>query len=242
MQFFALILVNIAMFAIFYLLISLKLEKKATEFREKKLRRIMEEMISEFNETAERNITLLESKIQTMKRMMQAPGGMKGLDMSVADEMETPVEEPQRESGASAAVDPGPDRGHALDAIKSVLNDGAGLISRGIRRIAEKAAQKAGSGVPENHHRDRTYPGLHTGAREVAAEEYPGNRVVMETGTDRVEAPGDVGKDLSALFDGAGDKYALVSDLYARGYSVEDISRSSGIPQGEIRLVLNLGM
>lgn len=44
------------------------------------------------------------------------------------------------------------------------------------------------------------------------------------------------------LFRDAGDKYALVGDLYGKGYSIELISRCSGIPQGEIRLVLNLGI
>ncbi len=239
MQFFALILVNTAMFAIFYLLISLKLERKATEFREKKLRRIMEEMIGEFNETAERNITLLESKIQVMKRMMQASGSIKGLGLSITDKMEVTEEEISSVSGAAPADLGGPNRVNTFEAIKSVLSGGAGAISRGIRKIAEKTSHKGGAAFPDNYAGQSMDPEFHPRCKDIPREGLPGAPDVPE---DREAAHGDDSKDLSAIFDGAGDKYALISDLYARGYSVEDLSRSSGIPQGEIRLVLNLGM
>ncbi|MBP7603936.1 MAG: hypothetical protein KBA15_08420, partial [Spirochaetes bacterium] len=46
--------------------------------------------------------------------------------------------------------------------------------------------------------------------------------------------------DIAGLFDESDDKYALISDLHRKGCPVELISRCSGIPAGEIRLVLNL--
>jgi hypothetical protein len=45
---------------------------------------------------------------------------------------------------------------------------------------------------------------------------------------------------IAGLFDQSDDKYALISDLHGQGCPIELISRCSGIPAGEIRLVLNL--
>ncbi len=49
MQFFVLIIINVIMGAVFYLILSLKLEKSSSNFREDKLRKEMDEIIYEFN-------------------------------------------------------------------------------------------------------------------------------------------------------------------------------------------------
>ncbi|MFC1671138.1 hypothetical protein ACFL20_12175, partial [Spirochaetota bacterium] len=63
MQFFIIIVINLIMGALFYLVISLKLEKSSTHFREDKLRKEMDDIINEFNLVTERNVSILESKI-----------------------------------------------------------------------------------------------------------------------------------------------------------------------------------
>jgi hypothetical protein len=85
MQFFFLLLFNVFLGAVLYLVISLKLERTATEYRSRKLRKEMDEMLSEFNAAAERNITLLEKKIQVMRLLLEKTGDLATLDM-IADE------------------------------------------------------------------------------------------------------------------------------------------------------------
>jgi hypothetical protein len=38
------------------------------------------------------------------------------------------------------------------------------------------------------------------------------------------------------------DRYQLVTILFEKGCAIEDISKYSGIPVGEVRLVLNLNL
>lgn len=97
MQLGVVIFINIILWALFYLVISLKLERSASEFREKRLRREMDEVIREFNETAERNISLLENRIAAMKRVLRQSGGVKGIDVSI--ENDTTEGEPAFEGG-----------------------------------------------------------------------------------------------------------------------------------------------
>ncbi len=88
MQFFFLLLFNIFLGAVLYLVISLKLERSATEFRERRLRKEMDDIIKEFNMTAERNISILENRIGTLKKLLEKTGDIKSLDITIE------VEEP----------------------------------------------------------------------------------------------------------------------------------------------------
>ncbi len=47
-------------------------------------------------------------------------------------------------------------------------------------------------------------------------------------------------EEIEDIVAAAGDRYQLVSVLFDGGCAVEEISRYSGIPAGEVRLVLNL--
>ena len=272
MQFFALILINIAMFAIFYLLISLKLERKATEFREKKLRRLMEEMIADFNETAERNITLLENRINTMKRLLQSPGGIRSLDVSVMDGEEESIgiapapEETHTARGADtvekkkAGGNGNAQVGPTLSMAGEALVKGAGTLARKLRGLMTKPRESDGMEEPhafpgddisnpgeravaeritgDTHHEPEFMEGRKSGSLIQKDFSALGSNAKKGTAADILA----VEEEIMILFREAGDKYALVGDLYGKGYSIELISRSSGIPQGEIRLVLNLGI
>lgn len=260
MQFFALILVNVAMFAIFYLLVSLKLERKATEFREKRMRRIMEEMISEFNETAERNISILENRINTLRRLLKISGEVSSLDVRLMDDASLGTIERKKTSTDTQSIvfsqqaherivnttSPRPNTGELL---KVLIHDGADAISKTFKNILCRArgvatgteltsgANEVKQGCQEKTQKKEGAP-HHEKMAEVDFEKAVINGM-RETGK---HTKSDDNEELAALFSATKDKYALVSDLYARGYSIEAISRSSGIPQGEIRLVLNLGM
>lgn len=80
------VLINIFLAAVIYLVISLKLEKSAGEFHEKRLRKEMDDILREFNAAAERNITLLEHKIQTARRLLELAGELPHVDVRVGEE------------------------------------------------------------------------------------------------------------------------------------------------------------
>ncbi len=254
MQFFALIMINIAMFAIFYLLISLKLERKATEFREKRMRRIMEEMINEFNETAERNISILENRINTLRRLLKISGEVSSLDVRLMDDMPSAAKE-EKKSPADRNPKVFSDEAHRKmmntsatkpntgELLRSFIQNGADAISKGFKNILHRtrnASIKDEFAVSETI-LESTSPEKGMMNKDV---QYHQKKKDDDAGAaiDHKKNEFQNNEELAALFSAAGDKYALVSDLYARGYSIESIARSSGIPQGEIRLVLNLGM
>ena len=83
MQYFVFFIINIFILAVFYLIFSLKLERNASEFREKKLKKVMDEIMTEFNSSAERNISILEKKIDVMKRLLERAGELKSIDISL---------------------------------------------------------------------------------------------------------------------------------------------------------------
>jgi hypothetical protein len=278
MEFFILIVVNIFLGTLFYLVITLKLEKSASTFREKKLRREMDDIIKEFNETAERNILLLERKISVVRRLLQEAGTMKSVDVNIGNEAEGDIA-----AGAGVAPDlayrekdgPVPDPGEKPEAktflagkgkkdipevrdIVSNLKKGFVDLAEGVlRRLAKRPSGAAGEGaepVPrhEGAHVESGGHGPYAGDAMISA---PGGRKdfsiekeyrdIQEklasdslTGTKK-ELPLSP-DEIRDLFSSAEDKYSLISMLYGKGYSVEILSRFSGIPANEVKLVLDL--
>ncbi|HQP47440.1 MAG TPA: hypothetical protein PKX12_01815 [Spirochaetota bacterium] len=283
MEFVILIGVNIAMFAIFYLIISLKLERSASEFREKRLRKVMDEIIKEFNETAERNISILENKISVMKRLMDASGSLKSIDISVMDEVDSNIEDKQKSMPHDQALPPVFNNlsGKKVSAsaprktispaerIGSRLSFlGHGLYNASCK-ISLKIREKLLSGrdyINENSSSRRNLSPVIPSSRSINISERESRfdytieeRVIPVSSEDftiekeytdikdhllAAEEPVEIDKmserELAGLFTSSDDKYNLISDLFNEGYTVELLSRSSGIPVGEIRLVLNL--
>lgn len=256
MQFFFLLLFNLFLGAVLYLVISLKLERSATEFRTRKLRKEMDEMISEFNATAERNISLLERKIRIMKHLMEKAGDIRSLDMIADEEEPVPVPEISRETlplredavrtsamagtGAPLAV---PDR--------NAENNAAALIKKGLLLFIEKIRHKLQTG------RTGAIAGEDAAARYAPAAAVDGyhepvvdRRHLIEKDLsgvvpEEVEADTESGapiteEEIIEIVTSSPDRYSMVAVLNDRGCAIEEISRYSGIPIGEVRLVLNL--
>lgn len=260
MQFFALILLNSAMFVIFYLVISLKLERKATEFREKKLRRVMDEMINEFNETAERNITILENRISVMKRLLRQGGDVKFFEAEVFEnEAETvssnmapaknTVQGPPEALTASGIRYKSRPAEISIASVAGAVKENALSFLAKVKHAAIKRLDASrSSGISE----ELVFsPRSAVSQKETLTESDGLSFSIKKDYTDlpvstvqtpvKAELPLE-DEEIAGLFQEAGDKYALVGDLYGQGYPVEIISRASGIPMGEIRLVLNLGI
>ncbi len=256
MQFFFLLLFNLFLGAVLYLVISLKLERSATEFRTRKLRKEMDEMIGEFNATAERNISLLERKIRVLRLLLEKAGETKSFDM-IADE-EEPAAKPEtaREKLPLRADDdrraPQPEA-RAIQAAphRSAENNAGSLIKKGLLLFIEKIRHKLQTDSAraiaaeddavwyEPAAAAGGYPGPDTDRRRLIEKDLRG--IVPE----EIEAAGECSAPLTEeeiieIVTSSPDRYSMVAVLNDRGCAIEEISRYSGIPIGEVRLVLNL--
>lgn len=281
MEFLLLILVNIIMATIFYLVIRLKLEKTASGYREKKLKREMDEIISEFNEVAERNISILENRIANMKRMLEKSGGIQSVDIQIDDKNDiATVKNAERtvsagvilpELKADAAQESGPKKAYSEPAprtsyaerIKEIIIISGKIFSSVKSFIINKYqyyknnlidfCKELAASLENSQIQQKKETGNYTADEEQAYNDKAaaGFERVAETRQD--ENNKTIVKNLSAecalllseeeiseMFIKADDKYSLISELFNKGYSAKIITRCSGIPMGEIKLVLDL--
>jgi hypothetical protein len=260
MQFFFLLLFNVFLGAVLYLVISLKLERSATEFRERRLRKEMDEIIKEFNLTAERNISILESRIRAIRNLLAQSGEIKSLDVTLAEEETSP---PRLEHAADTPVLSVPGRGaddagnyQAGGGRRGAENNVAELIKKGLILFFRKmitilpvrsmdhaagdtlAGDNGGGEDPES---SPVFP-MRAGSQERA-------NILIEKDLSAAMHAGEAAawkkeaiteEEISEIIRSSEDKYSMVSVLFERGCDIEDISRYSGIPSGEVRLVLNI--
>jgi hypothetical protein len=236
----------------------------------------MDEIIKEFNEISERNISILENRIAVARRILEASGKLKTVDLQVGDvdggmknidaaeasgsrpgedrardkrgtalssdfKQKRITEDTQRAAGANASL---------KDAFKNAASDMFGLM----KEIASDTAMRSRIISKRNSPAHDSEPGDTGGLLKASANgvkssgrESENHRTKNESASPRQvveeqdEREGMMDEaELSELFGVAENKYSLVSNLYTQGYSVDLISRSSGIPVGEVRLVLNL--
>ncbi|MCU0820867.1 MAG: hypothetical protein MUC95_00145 [Spirochaetes bacterium] len=278
MEFLLLVLVNIVMATIFYLVIRLKLEKTASGYREKKLKREIDEIISEFNEVAERNISILENRIASMKKLMEKTGDVKSIDIQISDNINV-IKEKISESGINgvkkaAEKPPVPERereemisyNNSERDLKFIVNDYI-VIARRIfasmkniimkkyhyykksltNSIAEFAAAIENGQV--NQKTEAPAAGIEETVRDMektaeiagelkhkAAEKK--NAIVKELPADLPPLLSE--HEICEMFGKTKDKYLLISELFHKGYSAKVLTKCSGIPMGEVKLVLDL--
>ena len=239
LTFFATLLVNVLVGTIFYLVISLRIEKSASEVHVKRIRKEMDTMIREFNMTADRNISLLENRIAVMKRLLEK-GGEAGFS-ALAEAPVLPAatgEYAEEELEARPLEDPHPKGlgGAISHSAEFILSIGAGL-KHAIREVntireterAEKRAleakKKAGPAAAESD----------SAVQEAAAGE--------KARADRAAAIIREEREIEKMFSRIADRkeaYALAGKLFGQGYSVERIAQLSGIPAGEVSLIVQL--
>ncbi|MBP7737891.1 MAG: hypothetical protein KA369_18070 [Spirochaetes bacterium] len=259
MQFVFLLLFNVFLGAVLYLVISLKLERSATEFRERRFRKEMDEIIKEFNVTAERNISLLENRIRALRLLLEKSGDIRSLDVTL-DEAGIDGDG----AGSPGAVPAGhvlenspdaPDRPHR--AMPRGEGGGGELIKKGLLLMFDKIINRlpvkknalyemddagADMEMPGDFERAETAPvSSFAPERNGAIIEKDLTRAMEAVRTPaRERRPSLTEEEIVEIVASSDDRYKLVSLLFEGGCAVEDISRYSGIPAGEVRLVLNL--
>ncbi|MDA3901762.1 MAG: hypothetical protein PF637_14720 [Spirochaetes bacterium] len=105
LNFFMILLTNIFTGVILYLVLTLKLEKSSTNYHIQKYKREIEEMMREFNQSAERNITLLENRIKMCKKLLKISGSIESIDIRSIDAAQVKPETPSVDIGVSVAED-----------------------------------------------------------------------------------------------------------------------------------------
>lgn len=270
MNLFILVMINIFMGVALYLIISLKLERSASDFRQNRLRKEMDDMIREFNSTAERNISLLEHKINVMKKLLDKTGRLDEIDITVGDDhKEDEAVKPAAEQlpGNEKAYYAAENNIHKLNEMDwaSVRREASSkkslpiLADAIINKITTKKNWLAGAFLAMKTQvlAKTNQTAAAEDVRDDADEQSPQPlRVSIEKNLADIDIPeGLMRRDepaaaadedpfsddrMEELFSGTEDIYKLVVHLSADGCPLEKISRFSGMPAGEIKLILNL--
>jgi len=253
MEFFLLFIFNIFTGAVIYLILSLKIERTSATFQEQKLKKEMGEIITEFNSTAERNITLLEKRINIMKKLLNEKGDLRGIDLVIDDgkikqgkdsdfKMNAPDYNVKPESPEHVPVKKSESRKPAGKNDGSILVGIIDKISGLTREITASAdISKNNPADKETEKKDVKDKMSKIEFIEDSEIEFPGVSIDEYADSTMMQPPhNEKEEDLALLFGNAADKYSLIADLHGRGYSVEDLSRYSGLPSGEVRLVISL--
>lgn len=239
MDIFFMILLNLFTGSIIYLILSLKIERTSSTFQEKRLKREMNEIMTEFNAAAERNISILENRIALIKRMAGDNGIIKNLDYTVSDEIHKtnlktstpPVEEAPllrdkiREKSfdkATETLEKNIDSGFILN-----LFDKLPFIKKNVESIVDKGINTVFNNESASYSIEKDISRGSVLDLKVDEDIYP------DLSEEEVE-------NIEELFHDSEDKYRLMCDLHIKGYSVEELSRFSGIPAGEVKLIISL--
>ncbi|MEW6527785.1 MAG: hypothetical protein AB1444_14100 [Spirochaetota bacterium] len=278
MQLVILIMVNILIASIFYLVISLKLERSATEFRSKRLRKEMEDLINEFNHTAERNLALLEYKINVLRELLKRTDALPNLDITINDENQIKsgskknkkkinrkeerifAEQIQNKEDIQTILPdpfidiskkPGKDlHDNAIvylerDTTQSVYESKSKVptIKEQLSEIARVALHKFSQYIESRYTKkaNNNFPVHLQDVSRSVIEEYDTSQVKDDEKLVDVVIPADE-DELITLYNNADDKYLMIAKLYSQGYPLQVLSKISGIPIGEISLILNLSM
>jgi len=235
MYLFIIILVNIFIGAALYLIISLKLERSVSDFRQQRLRKEMDEMLKEFNSAAERNISLLESRINVMKRLLEQSGNFKGFDFVAGDDDNGTQN--QNTQNTEEKKLPAPDKSDANENVQPVtlkqsLRGLKAAVTGGIKGTKKNFVVKLAEKYTDGYE-DEKFSAKADGSAALITKDL--NVLDFE---ERIENSFDDAK-LLELFSSSDDENALIVRLVNEGCPWEAITRFSGKPAGEIRLILN---
>lgn len=242
MDIFFMILFNLFTGSVIYLILSLKIERTSSTFQEKRLRKEMDEIMTEFNAATERNISLLENKIKLVKRIAGENGIIKNFDYTVKDE----VFENNQKNINTAPVkdlsffhDKKTEQNFNIEDEVSVkgtdlgflhnLIDKLPFIKKGVENIEEKKFDTALMNESVEYSIEKDLVRGSVFDLKVDEDIYPDLSEEEEEGIEE-------------LFQNAEDKYSLLCNLHIKGYSIEELSRFSGIPVGEVKLIISLNI
>ncbi len=255
MNIFLLFIFNIFTGAVIYLILSLKIEKTSSTFQEKKLRREMGEIITEFNSTAERNITILENRISVLKKLLNDNGTLKGIDFTVLDDkMKNNTKSYDTEDSENGLISRSLEKEKKKDPVGAKLHlpdEQHNIIGTFMDKIQSFSRIEETNNVKEKAKKSSVYENKKE--TEIPHESFSiiekdVNNAYTKRNNIDLSADEEITLtyeeqkpvDLEELFHSTGDKYLLIAQLFNEGHSVEELSKHSGLPAGEIKLVISL--
>jgi len=221
MEFFWIIVSNIFTGAIVYLVLSLKIERNSSSIQEQKFRKEMNEIMTEFNSAAERNITILENKIMQVRNISNNSSPDKTVDYIVSDIHEN-----------KSMTQTSDKKIRSEESLKGTENNVSGEVADFFKNISTPAEQRSYDKFEEKN--EFSENGI------IEKEYRTGQNIDFKIEEEVI--PGEIASDEDPvlLFENADDKYSAINDLFNKGYSIDEISKYSGLPAGEVRLVVSL--
>ncbi len=255
MDIFLLFIFNIFTGAVIFLILSLKIEKTSSTFQEKKLRREMGEIITEFNATAERNITLLESRISVLKKLLNENGSLKGIDFTVLDDKmkNNTIKSPNIDIKEESIIEKRIDKENKNDKIDAKFNNSGeqhNIIGNFMDKIQSFNRSENNSIIKEKK-KTSAYENkkeIEMPHESFSIKEKEVNNAYLKSTHIDFSADEEITLsyedqepvDIEEMFNTTDDKYLLIAQLFNEGHSVEELSKHSGLPAGEIKLVISL--
>ena len=284
MQLIILIMVNILIASVFYLIISLKLERSATEFRSKRLRKEMEELINEFNNTAERNLSLLEYKINILRELLKRGDALNGIDITIDDENGQPVPAEKSKTRSynrkkhlnennkdsrnrhdtivAEIINPHNvvnkmqndfDNGnsiHKQNTIESAIikeNNEIPTVKEQLLELSRVIVARIKENIKYKYKKNvaiKDLPDVHYNEmQDMSTTSFQSDSYKPEESMIKTPEEDTLNVDetvLQQMYVNADDKYLFIAKLYSQGYTLQILSKISGIPISEISLILNL--
>lgn len=324
MQVVLLILINIIMATVFYLILRFRLENSVNDYREKKIRREMDNIISEFNNAAERNISILENRISVLKSLLDKTGNLKTINFNLNDSIEENIDinkikddkkiKTKENITSSYNIDNIQKYSTAISDIKSFKNESSATQNdveneNQKNEIENYTTQSAGNSTREIDKKIKSYFSNlkdwitdYTGevitktirykqdlsyrsrsfvnSIDLSGKNGVNNKINSEDTRKNISSISDAVKvsdlnikfekclsqtinitesnqnplsnekkqdflhlkeiEITNMFLYSEDKYLLISELHERGYTSDFLSKCSGIPVGEVNLVLDL--
>jgi len=247
MDIFFMILFNLFTGSVIYLILSLKIERTSSTFQEKRLKREMNEVMTEFNAAAERNISILENRIAVIKNLAGEKGIIKKVDYIVSDDIHKNdgSNEPDVSSVSNdkAASEKKKDQVFAEKKESSLSGFGeSGFLLNLIDKIpfVKKGVEIAGGQVYKSLQEESS--------GNFSSDNFSIEKDLVRGGVFDLKIDDDIMPEIMAeeaenieeLFLYSDDKYSLINTLHIKGYSIEELSRYSGIPAGEVKLIISL--
>jgi hypothetical protein len=209
----------------------------------------MSEIITEFNATAERNITLLENRISVLKKLLLENGSLKRVDFTILDD------KMRDNTGEKNILDK--QNKDKIDKIQKDIYDSENqfhIIRDGIKiKDIFKDDFHVDNDIDlNNNDKSRINLSYFKKEDEILGEEFAIAKISEFTEDNNIDLlfdemildyndkQSDNPIDIEELFKKTDDKYALIASLFADGHSIEELSKYSGIPSGEIKLVISL--
>ena len=268
MDIFFMILFNLFTGSVIYLVLSLKIERTSSTFQEKRLKREMNEIMTEFNAAAERNISILEKRIAVIKKRAGENGIIKNFDYRL--QIAATSNSTEKAELIRQAIDTQKEiteieksqQQKRIDNTKEYYSAETGFNPAYKDESAPEKTEKKESETTEPGFIANLFDKISFNKKDVENEpdmnvndnspsDSPSFSIekdfsrgsVLDLKVDDDILPGvgdDEAEDIELLFINSDDKYALMCDLYVKGYSVEELSRFSGIPAGEVKLIISL--